>query len=145
MGEQRRYTAFHLERARERLRAELPELAARGLRPSWMVWLPRRPRWLLLRRGELVVQFEAVAAPRPGAGLPRILNPLLYGLREVIGLQREAIDTLEALAGEPDAPRADERTRLARRAELERRCRRLERTTREIELELKRIESWLEH
>jgi hypothetical protein len=143
VGEQRRYTAFGLVRARERLRAELPALAARGLRPSWMVWLPRSPRWLLLRRGELVVQFEPVAEPRPGAALPRILNPLLYGLREVIGLQREAIDTLEALAGARDveapAPAGDHR-----RAELERRCRRLERTTREIELELKRIESWLE-
>jgi hypothetical protein len=144
VGEQRRYTAFGLVRARERLRAELPALAARGLRPSWMVWLPRRPGWRLLRRGELVVQFEPVAEPRPGTALPRILNPLLYGLREVIGLQREAIDTLEALASERGAEHTQEPSHDERRAELERRCRRLERTTREIELELKRIESWLE-
>jgi hypothetical protein len=143
MAERRRYSAFDLARARERLRADLPSLASRGLRPSWMVWVPRRPRWLFRRRGALVVEFEPVAATRPGDSLPRILNPLLYGLREVIGLQREAIGALEQLASEAE-PGWTPLARGARRADLERRCRRLERTTREIELELKRIESWLE-
>jgi hypothetical protein len=139
MGEQRRYVAFELARARERLRAELPGLASRGLRPTWMVWVPARGRWLFRRRGWLVVDFVPVASAPPGAALPRILNPLLHGLREVIGLQRDAIDALEELAGGDEGPAGP----LARRDELERRCRRLARTTREIELELRRLESWL--
>jgi hypothetical protein len=142
MGERRRYVAFELARARERLRAELPGLASRGLRPSWMVWVPGRRRWLFRRRGSLVVDFEPVASAPPGATLPRILNPLLHGLREVIGLQREAIGALEELAFEGEA-RGRAPGALVRRTELERRCRRLVRTTREIELELRRLESWL--
>ena len=140
MSERRRYAAPDLGRARERLRADADALASRGLRPTWMVWVPGRPRWLFRRRrGELVVQFEPVLGAA-GSPLPQILNPLLFRLREVATLQREAIGSLAVLAREA-TPRGEHP---GWRDELALRCRRLERSTREIELELKRLESWME-
>jgi len=142
VAEYRRYVARDLEGARRRLEAESEELAARGLRPTWMVWVRRRRRWLA-RRGELIVQFD----PLPGGEAPAsaraaLLAPLVWKARSLARAQGDtrqrlmALASLHAGAGPAGSPQAERRSR-----ELEGCRRRLETLARELELELARLES----
>lgn len=142
MAEYRRYVARDLEGARRRLEAESEELAARGLRPTWMVWVRRRRRWLA-RRGELIVQFD----PLPGgdaaaSARAALLAPLVWKARSLVRAQGDTQKRLLELgsprAGTEPAGAAEAEHR---RRELEACRRRLETLARELELELARLES----
>lgn len=139
VAEYRRYVARDLERARERLRAESEDLAARGLRPTWTLWVRKRRRWRR-RRGELTVCLEPIPTGESSAAArSALLAPLVWKARSLVAAQKEATRQLDALtpseAGDEPAVEAD------RGRELESFRRRLEVLSRELELELTRLES----
>lgn len=138
VAEYRRYVARDLKRARERLRAESEDLAALGLRPSWTLWVRQRRRWL--RRGELVVRLEPIPTVESSAvARSALLTPLVWKIRSLIAAQSEASRHLGALT--PSLAGDDSLAATKRRLELEKFRRRLEVLTRELELELTRLES----
>ena len=129
MGERKRYPARDLVRARRKLRSDAEQMAERGLRPGWMVWLPVQRGWWGRRRGELVVQYERVGAgSAAGEDLGPLLQPLVWRLHQLVRDQAAVQRTLRS--GDPE-----------RRGEVDRARRRLEVTLREVELELARLES----
>lgn len=146
MGELRRYAAGDPGGARRKLEGDADALAHRGLRPTWMVWVPTRPGWLRRERGELWVQFDRVAAPAPArpASLRGLVGPLVWKLRQLLRMQESALAELDALEREMerDGPLPRGRARRARRQRrhvLGLRRDALERLLREVERELDRL------
>lgn len=137
MAEVRRYEAGDLRSARQKLAADEAELAQRGLRPTWMVWLDgveaRRTRGV---EGELIVRFDTRHAGDSVQDLRVSLLLLVVKMRELVRTHEETLAQLDALEREPEPGPAGRRSRAATRLAFERRRTRIERLISEIEREL---------
>ena len=136
MGEVRRYAAPDLPRAEGKLREELPELLARGLRPTWRVWLSAEVGRRRDGQGELVVQFARGPAVRETLPVDARYGVLALAvrLRELVRLQREALRDMAGM--EAEVPRASG----GQRRLLAQRLQRLERAVQEVDRELDRLQ-----
>lgn len=135
MAEVRRYVADDVRHAERLVESERPQLAVRGLEPTWRVWVGARFSGRPDGRGELVVRWEAPPKARPP--LPRGLAPaerttaleLVVQLREIARLSRRALADLEREAQAPGGAGPDRR-----------RLRQLEARVREVEAKLEALE-----
>ena len=138
MVEVRRYVAEDARHAERLVESERPQLAARGLEPTWRVWVGARFSGRADGRGELMVRWEAPPKARPT--LPRGLAAaerttaleLVVQLREIARLSRRALADLEREAQAPGTP--------GNAGPDRRRLRQLEARVREVEAKLEELE-----
>jgi hypothetical protein len=106
MVEVRRYVARDARGAEGQLESDRSELACRGLRPTWRVWLEPEASGRRDGFGELIVCFDPPPGPEPERPSPIGLDPsaraamlaLIVDMRELLRLYRTILDELD---GEP--------------------------------------------
>jgi hypothetical protein len=146
MAEVRRYIARNIEAAERRLEADTEEFRARGMRPTWRIWIAGHQGWIRRGVGQLVVQFDSVE-PRPRKpGTPwHLLAPLEMRLRIMVRLLTQIHRQFAELSRERPAGSAlaqlhNRRAQTRELRDLLARSRNLEIMIRDVEQELERLE-----